>query len=95
MAYDPIHAPRILEQDLGRRGPSHWSYNSTDAAAVVAANGYITNAAALGMKVGDTFRLRQDGVSPPVLTLHEVLAINANGSADLSDGTVQSVTNAG
>jgi hypothetical protein len=95
MAYDPTHAPRIIEQDLGRRGPSHWTYNGTDAPAVVAANGYISNAAALGMKVGDTFRYRQDGVSPPVVTTHEVLTINANGSADLSDGTVLATTNAG
>ena len=95
MAYDPIHAPRIVEQDLGRRGPSHWLHNSTDAPAVFAANGYISNAAQLGMKVGDTVRYRQDGVSPPVVTTHEVLAINTNGSADLSDGTVLATANAG
>lgn len=95
MAYDPTHAPRIVEQDLGRRGPSHWLYNGPDTPAAVAANGYITNAAALGMKVGDTLRYRQDGVAPPVVTTHEVLTINANGSADLSDATKLVTDNAG
>lgn len=95
MAYDPTHAPRIVEQDLGRRGPSHWLYNGTDTPAVFAANGFITNAGPLGMKVGDTVRYRQDGTTPPVVTSHEVVAINANGSADLSDATVLSAANAG
>jgi hypothetical protein len=63
-----------------------WDYSSTDAGSAVDASGYITNAKALGMKVGDIVRVTDTDASPVIVTLHRVVAINTNGSADLTDG---------
>lgn len=88
MAYSTSNPPMLVTRAIGGRG-QEWKYESTDAATAVDANGYITNAKALGMKVNDVVRVTDTDATPPVTTNHTVVAINANGSADLSnsDGT--------
>ncbi|MBP27850.1 hypothetical protein [Methylobacterium sp.] len=95
MPYDIIHGPSIVQQDVTNSAPGEFEFSGSDAAAVVAANGYITDGVARRMKVGSRVRYTQISVNPPVVTLHEVLALNANGSIDLSDGTTLATTNAG
>ncbi|WP_298704660.1 hypothetical protein [uncultured Variovorax sp.] len=95
MAYDSIHGPSIVQQDVTNSAPGEFEFSGSDAAAVVAANGYITDGVARKMKVGSRVRYTQISVTPPVVTLHEVLTLNANGSVDLSDGTALATTNAG
>ena len=88
MAYSTSNPPRLtvpsftnVTGEIGR-----WDYDSTDAAATVDASGYITNAKALGMKVGDIVAVIDSDASPVIVTNHRVVAINTNGSADLTDG---------
>jgi hypothetical protein len=66
-------------------------YDSADAATVVRAINYITNALDLGMKVGDTVE-QFDSAGATVAHIYVVLAVIAAG-ADLSDGTAISVVN--
>ncbi len=89
MAYSTSNPPRLtvpsftnVSGEIGR-----WDYSSTDAASAVDASGYITNAKALGMKVGDVVTVCDTDASPPILTSHRVVAVNTDGSADLTDGT--------
>jgi len=84
MAYSTSNPPVLVGQPIA--GPRCWEYRSTDAATAVDADGYITNAKDLGMQVGDYIRVVDTDASPVTATAHVVSAINANGSADLSDG---------
>jgi hypothetical protein len=75
-------------------GGAMWCYKSTDAATVVRVAGYITNAAKLGMQVGDIVWVHDTDASPYTVTLHIVSAINATtGAADLSDAASTASTN--
>lgn len=89
MAYSTSNPPRLVLPSFtnvsGEIGT--WDYSSTDAATSVDASGYITNARALGMKAGDLVRVTDTDASPVIVTLHRVVAINTDGSADLTDGT--------
>lgn len=88
MAYSTSSPPRLVLPSFtnvsGEIGV--WDYSSTDAGTVVDASGYITNAKALGMKVGDVVRVTDTDASPVIVTQHRVVAINSDGSADLTDG---------
>lgn len=88
MAYSTSNPPYLVTKAIGGKG-NIWRYESTDAAAVVDGDGYITNAKALGMKVGDTVQVVDTDAVPVITTNHTVVEIKANGSADLSnsDGT--------
>ena len=86
MAYSTANPPALVHQMVGRTGGSTWVYDSPDAATVVRVDGYITDAEDLGMKVGDVVHQR-DATGATVAHDYVVVAINANGSADLSDGT--------
>lgn len=88
MAYEPSNPPRMMVPSVGGAAPSIWSYQDDDAATVVRVDGYITDAADLGMKVDDI--VIQTGA---VAHIYVVMTINADGSADLSDGTAIVVTN--
>jgi hypothetical protein len=62
-----------------------WAYESADAAAVVDASGYITDADDLGMQVGDlVFSVDTDTL---LTSMHVVITVTAGGAADLGDGT--------
>lgn len=95
MAYSKSNPPTLRHSDVGNKGPAEYAYSSADAASVVAAAGYFSNAKDLGMKGGDVVRVLQTGVTPTVLTTHQVVSISAAGAADLSDGTAFTATNAG
>jgi len=88
MAYSTSNPPRLtvpsftnVSGEIGR-----WDYSSTDAGTAVDASGYITNARTLGMKVGDIVAVVDTDASPVIVTNHRVVAINTDGSADLTDG---------
>ena len=86
MAYSTDNPPALVHQMVGKNGGSTWAYDSTDAATVVRVDGYITNGVELGMKVGDVVQQR-DTAGATVAHNYVVVAENANGSVDLSNGT--------
>ncbi len=90
MAYSTDNPPALVTQMVGKNGGSTWMYDSADAATVVRVDGYITNAQDLGMKVGDVVHQR-DTAGATVAHDYVVLAINTDGSAELSDGTATPV----
>jgi len=92
MAYSTSNPPRITSQAVGSAAGSRWQYDSADAATTVRAAGYITDAEDLGMKVGEIVE-QIDSAGATVAHMYVVIAIAANGSADLSDGTAIVVTN--
>lgn len=91
MAYSSLTPPRLIDQDIGNSDQAQWTLSGTDATTVVDTTGYISNAKSLGMKAGDLVFYRL--TSTNAITQMIVLAINADGSANLSDGTTISVTN--
>jgi hypothetical protein len=93
MSYAETNPPVCIMPSFNGTTPSIWSYRSTDPAASVDADGYITNAQELGMRAGDIVYVEDTDASPVVLTSHRVAAINADGSADLSDGATLASTN--
>lgn len=93
MAYSTSNPPRLIDQDIGNQGPANWRMTGTDAVTTVRVTGYITNAKALGMKVGDGITYTKTDATPMTKQLMTVAAINVNGSADLTDGTAVTVTN--
>lgn len=86
MTYSTSNPPQLLVGPIGGVGPQIWFLESTDAGADVDLDGYITNAAQLGMRVGDLVYVRDTDSTHQQMTSHVVKTINANGSADLSDG---------
>ncbi len=59
---------------------------NTDSAATINTSGYVSDAVARGVKVGDT--LLHTDANTYAKTLFVFNALNADGSADLTDGTV-------
>lgn len=89
MAYSTSNPPKLLMPsfDNGTNQCAFWSYTSTDAAAVVDGDGYISNGQDLGMKVGDLVYVVDSDASPVIVTLHRVVSLStSNRSVDLSDG---------
>lgn len=93
MAYATATPPRLISQALGDQIPAFWVYANTDATTAVRVTGYFTNAKDLGMKKGDIVWYIKTDASPISAQIYIVSAINANGSADLSDGTAITATN--
>lgn len=85
MPYSTSNPPILISQSVAG-GNATWRYSSTDGATAVDASGYITNAAALGMKVGDLVIVTDTDASPVVVTTHRVVSVTAGGAADLSNG---------
>lgn len=69
-----------------------WQYNSTEAVTAVDNDGFISDARARGMRVGDLVFVSDTDASPPATSICIVVTINANGSADLSTGTTITAT---
>lgn len=90
MTYATSNPPKLLVSALGGVGPSLWTYDSTDGTATIDDAGYISNAANLGMKVGDVVIATDTDASPPAVTSHRVVSISAAGAADLSEGVALS-----
>lgn len=91
MAYDADVAQPIciLPAPIGHKAnvPAFWYYRSEDAAAVVDADGYITDGQDLGMKVGDIVYVEDSNASPVIVTVHRVTSLSTTDrSVDLSNG---------
>lgn len=91
----------LRQAGLSGQGYGEWNLDGEDAPASARVDGYITDATDKGMTVGDLVHLRQWTAytdqytrTGPVLAyqLMIVVTINANGSADLSDGTAIDIT---
>jgi hypothetical protein len=93
MPYSTSNPPVLFAQSIGNVRLAQWSLSGTDATTDVDTTGYITNARALGMKAGDIVWYIKTDASPLAVWQHIVTAINANGSADLSNGTALTATN--
>lgn len=89
MAYSTSTPPRLFTQ--GITGAAIWYYESADAIATVNTAAYVSNGAALGMKVGDTVIVRD--TATPTTSLCTVISVTAGSSVDLSDGTAITQTN--
>lgn len=77
----------LVHAGFAGQTPNKWSYRSTDAASTVDGAGYITDALAKGMKVGDLVEV-QDTDNAYLTSVHVVVSVNATtGVGDLSDGT--------
>jgi hypothetical protein len=94
MAYDATNPERFPYLTIAGNGGTYslreWHYKSADTIATVRVDGYISNGAALGMKLYDVVTV-VDTTTPAVQKM-VVAAVNANGSIDLSDGTAISTT---
>lgn len=86
MAYSTDNPPRLVVQSTGANGGNIWMYDSTDAATVVRAAGYISNGDDLGMKVGDVVQ-QFDSAGAAVAHNYVVNSVTAGGAVDLTDGT--------
>lgn len=85
MAYSTDNPPVLVTQGIGNQVIAQWFYSDDDPAADVQVDGYITNAADLGMKVGDL--VTHEDLSAGLTSQYRVEAINSDGSADLTDAT--------
>lgn len=92
MAYATTNPPQLIGKAIAQKGQV-WEYRSTDGATTVDTSGYITNALYLGMRVGDIVYVHDTDASPYTITMHTVMVMNANGSADLSTAGVTFATN--
>lgn len=96
MAYSTSNPPvRKSEYPLTSFGNSQgagggtWTYKSADVLATVQGAGYFTNAAALGMQVGDIVEVHETATSPYKISLAVLSAINATtGAGSLGTTTV-------
>ena len=91
MAYSTDSPPMLVAGGISG-AVRLWMYTSTDAATAVRVDGYITNARVLGMQAGDILVMVDTDASPIAAQWMIVSAINANGSADLSDGVAITAT---
>ena len=86
---------------LAHGGPGDWILQGADAVTTVRGAGYISDAEARGLKVGDivyytqwtTFTDQYTFTAPIVAKQIMVVLSITNGAADLSDGTAIDVTN--
>lgn len=83
MAYATSNPPRLIAQ--GVTGMGIWVYDDDDAVAVVQVTGYITDADALGMKVGDI--VVHEDLSAQLTSTLRVDSITSGGAGDLADPT--------
>jgi len=86
MAYATANPPALIAQGIGGVGPKIWIYNDDDPTATVDGDGYITNADALGMKVGDI--VHHEDLSVETTNQYRVDSVTAGGAGDLADGSI-------
>lgn len=80
MAYSTTAPPFLSAGSVGNRVPNLWGYRSTDPVATVAASGYITDAKALGMRVGDFIMISDVSSSTALVSLGVLTAVSTGGS---------------
>lgn len=88
MAYATSNPPRLLASAQDGSTAQLWSYASSDAISLVVASGYFTNAANLGMRVGDQILVSEtdNGYAPVLLTVASISsgAATAGGASTLA-----------
>lgn len=91
-AYDTANPPALISQGIGGpAGSRTWNLRGVHVTTDADAAGFITNADALGMKVGDTLHLCD--ITTPATTLvhgHVVNSVTAGGAGNLSQGVALS-----
>ena len=94
MPYSTATLSLVETGGIGNTQRSVWAMENTDAVTTVRVAGYISNARARGMKVGDIVDYTKTDASPITIQRMIVVSINATtGAADLSDGTAITATN--
>lgn len=106
MAYDPKFF--VCRQHSLAGTYTEWLYDTADSQVTINTAGYITDAKAKGLKIGDRVECRIWSIGPTKATAMDrsqwgtfngflifyVAAVNATtGTADLTDGTAASLTN--
>jgi hypothetical protein len=91
MAYATSNPPEKLVSNLDGTF-NIWVYRSTDPTTDVDGANYFTNGVSLGMKAGDIVFSVDTDASPVVTSLYYVNAASADGSVDLTNATVLTVT---
>ena len=88
MAYDSSALHCVCPSFTRASGQiSMWSYSSTDAAADVDADGYISDGQDRGMSVDDVVFVYDSDASPVICTVHRVVSVSTTDrSVDLSNG---------
>lgn len=89
MAYSTLLPPMLIASPLVRtKAPQFWEYKEAATFDTIRAAGYISNAADLGMVVGD-FIMHWDSTSAsaPVLTFGRVTAVTSTGATIAATGT--------
>lgn len=82
--YSTSNPPELI--GIGVQGKYRtWRYASVDAASLVVVSGYFTNAQKLGMKAEDIVEIIDNDSTNKTTSQATVIAINADGSANLSD----------
>lgn len=84
MAYTSSALNLVSVAPLAKSGQV-WHHESVDAGSVVQVDGFITDAADKGMRVGDIVLHRETDTN--IVSSFVVAAVNANGSADLTNAT--------
>lgn len=90
--YSTSNPPRLIIQSIA--GPRVWMYSSVDAGALVQVDGYITNAGALGMKVGDLVYAVDSDTANYVWNAYAVATVSSTypGAANLTNATAVTTT---
>ncbi len=91
MTYSTSNPPKLLVGSFSNVSgeSSIWNYSSTNTAADINTDGFFTNGKSLGMKVGDVVQCTDTDASPVTITVHRVVAVNANGSIDVDNGDTE------
>jgi hypothetical protein len=98
MAYVPSEL-RLIVASMGNNGsPQVWALDGEDAHTAADAAGFISDARARGMRLGDVVFYRQYAAvstkaSLTNVTMHYVAAISAGGAGDLSNIASVTMTN--
>lgn len=99
MAYTPSELRLLVGGAMSNlSGPNLWSLAGTDAHTAADAAGFVSDARARGMRVGDiVFYQQWDSLTTRAtlsnVTMHVVSAISAAGAGDLSNIASVTVTN--
>jgi hypothetical protein len=92
-AYSTANPPALIAQGIGGVASQRvWILSGVHVTTDADADGFITNASDLGMKVGDTVLLAN--ITTPATTLvhqHVVNSVTAGGAGNLSVGTATGV----
>lgn len=84
MAYTSANLNLVSKAPL-TGGGQEWTHFSADTGAQAQVDGFITDGVAKGLKVNDVVKHRNTATN--IISTHQVVALNANGSVDMTDST--------